>query len=225
MRQCLLLFRNYLRLEARLGETLILMVLLSVIVSVILSVGVSSSFLDGASKQKLFPALIWVVFVVCATVSIGRSYEYELEHRALDGLLVNGVSPITIFLSKSLISVMLLVIAQGVSICTLGVLMNVEFFSDALSIGVISILVILAYAPLATLLSAIAMTSRLRQVLLPLILIPLIFPLFFAAVELTASVTHSHTLDLSSAWLSLLIGLDVVYLTLGINLFEYVIRE
>ena len=67
--------------------------------------------------------------------------------------------------------------------------------------------------------------SQLINILSRLILIPLLSPLFFAAVELSTQVMTLHRIDLDSGWMSLLIGLDVLYVVLGLNLFQYVIRE
>ena len=88
-----------------------------------------------------------------------------------------------------------------------------------------SVCAIIACSALATILSGMTVASHMRQILLPLLMLPLIFPILFAATELTAQSMSPAGLEYGSPWFSLLIGLDVLYLAVGINLFEFVIRE
>jgi ABC-type transport system involved in cytochrome c biogenesis permease component len=65
----------------------------------------------------------------------------------------------------------------------------------------------------------------LKGILLPVLLFPLSFPLFFAAIELSMGLVTGGGLPASSPWLSLLVGLDVLYFVLGLNLIAYVVRD
>ena len=225
MAQFLILARKDLILELRRKETLILAVGLSLLLSMIVAFGIGSSFIGATTTRKLFSVFLWLVFIFTATLSIGRSYEYEMRNHALEGLLLCGISPTWIFLAKTLSNAVVIGIAHLITILLLSVLLNCPIASEAGMLLVISALVVIGYATLATLLAGITVSSRLSSMLLPLILIPLLFPLFFAALELTADLMQTGTLAWESAWFSLLFGLDVLYLLFGINLFEYVVEE
>lgn len=159
-----------------------------------------------------------------ATVSVGKTYDYELEHAGLEGLLLAGVSPVQIYLAKVFSSSCLVCIGQVTAIVALSVLLNVSVLSVLPALVLVTLLTVFGYTALAALFAAMTGTARMRQMLLPLILLPLLFPLFIAATELTAAVIDG-SFDLTSPWLSVLIGLDVIYLVLGVNLFEFVVRD
>jgi len=225
MRAFLELFAANFKLEFRVKETAVLMLTLAIMLSVVVSLGLGSALFDSKTRLLLFPALIWIVFLFSATVSIGRSFEYEIPNAALDGVILSGTSPAAIYLSKATFNLLVMLLSHVCAFCCLCAFLNVDLFQVLPEFLIVSLLVLLGYSSLATLLSAISISSRLRQILLPLLLLPLIFPLFFCAIELTFQLTLNRQLDFSSIWFSLLLGIDVVYLALGINLFEYAIKE
>ncbi len=225
MKAFLALIKKDLALEFRTKETLAVMLFLSLLCGAILSFGMQTTFLPDDAARKLFPVFIWFLCVLTAAVSVGRTYEYELQHGALDGVILTGVDPALLFLAKTCSTAILIFIGQVCSIIALAVLLNVSLFEVWLPLFVITAVVVVGYAALATMMAAMASTSKLRALLLPLILLPLLTPLFLAAVELSANLFASGALAYSSTWFSLLIGLDLLYVVLGINLYEYVIKD
>ncbi|RMG41044.1 MAG: hypothetical protein D6719_09405 [Candidatus Dadabacteria bacterium] len=211
--------------ELRSRETLVVLFSLSLLLSVILSLGIQSAYLRAGQVEALLPAALWVVFLMAATVSVSRSYDYEQANCALQGLLLAGTSPWKIYISKVVITSIIMLAGQCITLASLGILLNISLFSDLITLIIISFLVIIGYAALSSLLAAMTMTARLRDLLLPLILLPLLFPLFFSALELTADIVVDQNFDPGSVWLSLLIGLDLLYILFGINLYEFVVRE
>jgi heme exporter protein B len=225
MKQLIALMRKDLLLELRGRETLSLMIGLSLLLSVVVACAVQTSTLAPREILNLFPGLIWVVLLFSATVSIGRSYEYEIENLALEGLLLSGASPSLIFVAKSFANFLVILFGQMVSLVLLAVLLNVDVLSAIPGLFLVSALVVGAYSQIATLLAALTSTSRLKSMLLPLLLLPLLFPLFFAAIEVSANLVIDHSLAWDSIWFSLLIALNALYFALGINLYEFVIGE
>lgn len=220
-----LLLQNNLRLEFRLKETITILLSLAVMLAVIVSLGLSSAFVDESVRMRLFPALIWILFILSAAVSVGRSFEYELEHAALGGILLSGVTPATIYLAKFLSNFCILLVGQLANILALAIFSAVSINASMAHLLIVSGVVVLAYAALSTLLAGMSVSSRLKQILLPIILIPLVFPLFFAAMELTFQIMLEQRLDFASPWFSLLFVLLVTYIALGLNLFGHVIAE
>jgi heme exporter protein B len=225
MRCFLALLKKDLLIEVRTKETVGVIVFLSIAIAVVAALGVNSAFVGGDVVRRLFPALTWIAFLFAATVSLGRSFEPELEHMAIEGVLLTGTSPAQVFVAKWLTASAITFFGQALTIVTLGVLLDVPLGEILGRYLIITALVVSGYAALATLLTALASTTRLKGVLLPILLLPLVFPIFFAAVELSLSVVLEGVLPLQSPWLSLLLGLDVVYFVLGLNLYEFVVRE
>ncbi|MDC0358943.1 heme exporter protein CcmB [Oligoflexia bacterium] len=219
------LIKKDLALEFRTKETFVLMLTLSLLLAVVVSCGVSSAFLDAATVEKCFPVFVWLTFIFSATVSIGRSYEYELEHMGIEGLIQAGASAYQIYFSKVLSNFSIVFVGHCFTVCALSVLLDVEVLPILAELMLLSVFVIAAYSALSTILAAMSSTSRLKNMLLPLILLPLLFPIFFGALETTSHLLAYKSIDFQSLWFSLLIGLNVVYIVLGINLYDFVIKE
>lgn len=221
----LVLLRKDLLLEAKGKEMLGVMLPLSILLSVVVSSGVGSAFLPPAGVERLYPACLWVVFVMTGTLTLERSNDPELREKAFEGVMSTGVSLSTVYLSKVASGFLLTSTVQLFSATLLAVLLNVGAGRVAGPLMLLTFLVVLGFCALGVLTSAMTGAARLRASLLPLVLLPLLFPLFFAAVELTSALLASGNLPAESPWLSLLIGLDVVYLALGINLYPHVLSE
>ena len=214
-----------LRIELRTKETLGVNLFLALVIAVVAALGVNSAFVGGDVITRLFPALVWISFLFSATTAATRMYEPELEHMAIEGILLAGRSPALIFVSKWLVSALIMGIGQLLNLVALGILLDVPLFAQFPEFLVVSVLVVGGFAALTTLLGAVSSTSRLKGILLPVLLFPLSFPLFFAAIELSMGVVTGGGLPVSSPWLSLLVGLDVLYFVLGLNLIAYVVRD
>ncbi|MFM1848410.1 MAG: hypothetical protein RL417_1884 [Pseudomonadota bacterium] len=219
------LVRKDLTLELRTKETLGVNLFLSLVIAVVAALGVNSAFVGGDVVVRLFPALLWISFLFSATTGAARTYEPELEHMAVEGFLLTGCSPANLFVSKWFSSVLIMSIGQFLNLAALSVLLDVSLVGKLAALLLVSLLVIAGFSSLTTLLGGVSSTSRLKGVLLPVILFPLSFPLFFAAIELSMGIVVGTGLPMSSPWLSLLVGLDVLYFVLGFNLIEHVVRE
>ena len=220
-----LLVKKDLLIELRSRETLALILALSLLLAVITAFGVSSAFLPPNTVLKIFPLLIWLVFVFSSTVCIGKSFDYELEHMGVEGLILAGTPAAVIYLAKVSANFLAIISGHLFSLFLLSILLNVEILPLMPALLFISLLVACAYSALSTLLAAMAASSRLKNMLLPLILMPLLFPAFFAALETTADLFAQGFLDFNSFWLLLLFGLDLLYIMLGILLYGFVIQE
>lgn len=210
-------------LEIRTRAGIMFIISLSLVLSVVIAFGINSAFLEQSQVQKLFPSVIWIVFFLTSTIVLGKSYDSELENKAMDGLVLAGVSPSVLYLSKVVSNFIISMLGHAVSVVTLAVLLNISIYASILNIIILSVLVVLAFSALTCITVYISSTSRAKSLLLPLILIPLLFPSYFAALELSYDIFLTGRLDLSSVWVSLLLSLDVVYIVLGVNLFPHLI--
>ena len=225
MKELLVLLRKDLLVEARRREALATLLFLSVLLGVVIALGIHNSFVQPSVVYKLTPTLFWVVFILTASVSIGKTSEYDQQLRAIDGVLLSGVSYPTIFVAKTLSNLIIILVGQVVAFFSFALLLNVDVSVIFGEFMVVALGVVIAYSSLVTLLSGITSSSRLRSLLLPLIALPLMFPLFFCAVEICGELFANRKVAWDSVWVSLLLGLDVMYFVLGLNLYEYVIRD
>lgn len=225
MSSLLILLRKEFIQELRSREVLAIMLAMSLLLSVLSAVGVQLSFMDGAQVQKVAPLLIWLSFLFAATSALGRSFDCELQHGAIDGLKLSGVSFSVVYLAKVIASAATLFFCQCVSATVLLVLLDLSAPAQWGYFIVLSLIVVVAYTALAVLFSAVAAVSKLKGLILPLILFPLLFPIFIAAVETTNQLMLDQTFYPTSFWFSLSGVLLILYLALGINLYQYVVEE
>ncbi len=219
------LLRKDLLLEARAKETITVMVCLSMLLAVVGALGMSSSFLDQNAVLRVAPTLIWTAFLFSATAALGRSLEHELEFRAVDGLVTAGAAFELVYLSKLCANGFVLVVGHAAASILLLGLLDLGVPGGIPAFLAVSATVIFGYCALAVLMAGISATARVRGVLLPLILLPLLFPLILGAIELTTALFLDSVFEPLGFWFTFLLFLDVLYLVLGINLYPQVIRE
>ncbi len=225
MKKFLALLSKDFMLELRHKETISLLLCLALLLSLIVSLALNNVFLSSQKSLLLFLPMLWVISVFTGTLSIGRSYEFEIENSALEGVVLSGLPPSLIFLSKTITNFGFTLLAHLLAFYALSAFLDVLVEWSFSQFLLLSILVLIAFSALATILAALSIASRLRSMLLPLILLPLAFPVFFCALELGMGLMDRGELDFNSFWFSFLIALDLFYLAVGSLLFRFVIRE
>ena len=220
-----ILLQKELLLEARGRELVVLLACGSIMSAALVGAGVSSAVLDYETTRKLFPMLLWVVFLLSVTSASVRVNEAELEGRGYEGLLLAGATAPQLYLSKLIVSASIFWLDWCLLVALLALALDQNLSSIVLSLVGIGALSSLTLAALIVLLAAITGTSKMRGVLLPLITIPLLFPLFFAGVELTTSALLYGSFEPSSVWVSVLVVSFTTFVLVGINTYGAAISE
>jgi heme exporter protein B len=210
-------------LEWRGRSRLISVVLFGVVTLLLFSfaVGPDSTALKAAAAGFLTLALL-----LSSTLGLAESFRLEHEERALEGLLLLPVGPVSLFYGKALGNTLFLLLLAPILAPVALVLYTVE-------LGPLGILKLVALWALAaaglsapgTLYSA--MTSRLRSqdVLLPLLLFPLVVPVLLGTVKAMDLVLSGDPMQQIRSWTVLLVSFDLIYWSLGGVLFQHAIDE
>ena len=220
-----LLICKEIRLEWRGRELLVLLACNALFTAVLIGVGTSSAVLDRAIVAKIFPMLLWVAFILSTLTSVSRSYEHELEGRAFEGLLLSGVSGSQMYLSKVLVAGALFFMNFALLVVVLSVALDLNLAPVWKPLAAVGFFSSTSLASLVVLVGAIASTSKLRGVLAPLLALPLLFPLFFAGIEMTTELVLRGAVDVEAAWPSLLLVVNAVFVVLGLNLYDFVMKD
>ncbi len=211
-------------IELRTRESLVVLLGLATLLSLIASFGVTSASINPMTTERIFPAFWWMIFLFSATVSTGRSLDFELESGAIERVLLSGVSVTAIYFSKLMFHFLLGAFLQIFALVLLAGLTGVPLWSHFWALLLVAGLVILGYTALAIILAALTANSKLKSLLLPLVLIPLLFPLLMCGLELSNEALSSQGIAWDSAWITFVIVLDVIYIVLGINLYPFAIK-
>lgn len=218
-----LLFRKDLYLLTSSREGLTSLATLTIMNAIVLAVGASSALLPTNDIIRVTPALMLagLLFSVLSFVEHGCALDYR--ERAIDALRVIGVPPICIFLSKVLAISLFVTSGAILSASTIALLLNVSLISAWSQLLVCAGLLSLGFSSLLVLLATITINARLQGILLPLLAIPLSFPLILAGIELPLDALIGGGIW-DSSWLPLLIVADVVYFVGCGNLYDFAVK-
>jgi heme exporter protein B len=208
--------------EWRTREALGSMALFSLLVVVIFGFCFETRTVD---RQFAAPGMLWVAFSFSGILGLGHSFAIERHRSSLQALLLAPVDRSAIFLGKTIGNVLLLTIVEAVTIPVFSILLHVPVLSCLPSLALVTFLSTVGFAAVGTLLSALATSSRMREMLLPILLYPIWIPILLAAVRATGGILAGQSLDEVSGWLRLILGFDVIFVTVGLVLFDQILEE
>jgi heme exporter protein B len=206
------------RCELRSKQTLMGMGLFALLVLVIFNFTFD---LRANNTVAVAPGALWVAFIFASTLGLGRTMAAEREQGSLDRLLLSPVDRKAIYLAKLLGNLLFIGVVELVALPVFAILFNLPVFGGALI--PIVLLGTLGIAAVGTLFSAMAAATRARELLLPILVFPLIVPVVIAAIRLTQDIM-APTMN-EPPWLSLIIVFDIIFLSISMLAFQYVIEE
>ncbi len=206
--------------ELRTKENLSAMLVFSLLVLVIFNFAFD---LKGVEMSALGPGVLWVAFSFSGILGLGRSFAAERDKGSLDGMLLAPVDRGAILLGKAAANLIFILVMEAITLPLFVVLFNVSFpwfpLVAYLFMGT------LGFAVVGTLISAISASTRMREVMLPVLLFPVLVPLFLAAVNITGGAFEGHPFTDYSTWFNLLLAFDVIFMVVAFLAFEYVVEE
>jgi heme exporter protein B len=172
------------------------------------------------NKAAIAPGVLWVAFVFASLLGLGRTIAAEREKGSLDRLLLCPVDRKAIYLAKLLGNMLFIGVVEIVALPVFAALFDVPLFGALLPIVLLGTLGI---AGIGTLFSAMAAATQARELLLPVLVFPLIVPVVIAAVRATGTLMVPVANE--PPWLGLMAAFDIIFLTVSMLTFEYVIEE
>jgi heme exporter protein B len=175
-------------------------------------------------RSLISPGILWVSFTFAGVIGLNRSLAMELDNECLQGLLLAPLSRGDLYLGKVASNFAFMMIAE-VTIFPFFVVLNNLGLSMALpEIFGVAILGTLGFVAIGTILSMISAHTRMKEVILAVLQIPLTVPVILMSVSATRMILSGDTEGIS-ARLSILAAFSIVYLTASYLLFEYVVEE
>jgi heme exporter protein B len=208
-------------IELRSKESLASMIMFGVLVLVIFNFAFESTGLD---KALIAPGTLWVAISFAAILGLNRSFAMETDNDCLQGLLLAPLSRGELYIGKVASNFIFIMIAELIILPLFVIFNGFNFDLKILKVGGIACIGTLAIAGVGTILSTISSNTRMKEVMLPVLQVPLTVPVIIAAVETTRQVMTDEIRAISS-WLYILSGFTIVYLTLCYLLFEFAVEE
>jgi heme exporter protein B len=179
----------------------------------------------SAAMREASPGILWVALLFPGMIQLNRSFQSEMEEGTLQGILMSPMDRGVLFLGKFLANWVFLLVIDFLILVAFVIFFNFALETAFLWIFLVMVLVAIGFTAVGTVFAAMVSNIRIREVLLPILLLPIIVPIILAAVNATREVLIHQDLSALSRWLQLLVAFDVIFLAAGFVVFDYVVGE
>ena len=207
-------------IELRTKEIIVSVLVFALLVLVIFSF----AFGAGTDMTELIaPGILWVALTFGGVIGLNRTFTVEKENSRLEGLMLCPVDRAVIYWGKLAASFTFMLAVSIVVTPIFLALFNLPMFLPRLAF--IIVLANLGFAAVGTLFSALAVNTRARDIMLPILFLPVAVPVIVAAVKATAPVLAGRPWPDMLTWLQIIIVFDIIYLVIATLVFEFVVEE
>ena len=179
--------------------------------------------LDARTRANITSGVLWVTFAFAGTLGLNRSMAVEKDRGCLDGLLLAPVDRSAIYFGKAIGNLIFMLIVEVIILPIYSVLYNVNLFIPGFMLVIL--LGSIGYVSVGTLISTMAVQTRTRDILLPILLFPITIPVFLASVKASNGFLEGIGMAEIWPWLNLLIAYDVILTAVAFMVFDYVVEE
>jgi heme exporter protein B len=174
--------------------------------------------------REMAGGLLWLVFAFAGALVLNRSFSRDQANDCLDALIASPLSGASLFLGKALANMVILLAIELVSLPIFGIFYGVAWTQHFWPLMAVLLLATWGMTVVGTMFSALTVNLRLRELMLPTLVYPIMIPGLLAAIQLTMSLMNGEPLGGSNyQWLKLLIGFDVIYTSLALALVETIL--
>ncbi len=173
--------------------------------------------------EAVAPGVLWVAIVFAGMLGLNRSFISEKDRGCIEGLLLCPVDRSAIYLGKMLGNLIFMLTMEAIVLPIFAAFFNLSVFDPKLLL--IVLLGTIGFAGVGTLFAAVAVHTRTREVMLPVLLLPVAVPVLVAAVKATGEAIASTPPPTPGPWMGVLVGFDIIFLTVAYITFEYVFQE
>ncbi|MXX93112.1 MAG: heme ABC transporter permease CcmB [Chloroflexi bacterium] len=209
-----------LRIESRNRDVAIAIVMFASLVIAIFAIAIEPT---SRNAIETGPGVLWAAITFAGVVGLTRATSHELENDAVGALMMAPVSRDLLFIGKSLGNFLFLSVATVIVFVVFTFMFNLPVFRA--EILLVALLSTIGFSSVGTLFSSLTFRVRAREVLLPMLFLPSVSPLLFAAIRVTAAAASGESWSASIPWLQLAVAYDVVFVTASALLFGYVLDD
>jgi len=178
---------------------------------------------SGERVRQVAPGALWVAFAFSGVLGLNRAFVLEQDRGCLEGLLLAPVDHTAIYFGKMLSTLIFMLVVEALTLPVFTAFFGVNLFDGRLVLVVL--LGTLGFAGVGTVLSAMTAQTRAREVLLPILLLPVAAPVLIAAVKATSGILDGLPMSELRLWMTLLVAFDVLFPAVAFITFDYVVKE
>lgn len=221
IRQVLTIAGKDLRSEMRTKEALNASVAFSVVILVLFSFAFDPS---SEQLQEFSGGLLWLVFSFAGALVLNRSFARETQNDCLDALVAAPLPASALFLGKALANFAMLMTIEVISVPVFGLFYDVRWVGMFWSMLLVVVLGTWALTVIGTFFSALTVNLRMRELMLPTLVYPLMIPALMSAMTLTTDLLNGTPLAGDNViWVKVLVGFDVIFTLLSLMMIDIVL--
>jgi heme exporter protein B len=179
--------------------------------------------LDVKTRQSVTAGVLWATFAFAGTLGLNRSMAIEKDRGCLDGLLLAPVDRSAIFFGKVISNLVFMLIVEAIVLPVYSVLYNTNLFQPGLLMVIL--LGSIGYVAVGTLLAAMSVQTRTRDILLPILLFPVAIPVLLSAVKASSGLLAGVPFEEVQFPINLLIAYDVIFIAVAFMTFDNIVEE
>ncbi len=176
-------------------------------------------------KASVGSGILWTAILFSSVLGMNRAFALEKEGECIQGLLLSPADRSAIFLGKLTANLVFLIILEAVNLPVFGILYDFPLDVVILGLGPIVLLATVGLAVVGTLFAAIAVNTKAREVMLPLLLFPVAVPIIMGAAGATTQILGGETGEAQGIWYRVIAVYDVVFLVISVWVVDYVLEE
>lgn len=177
---------------------------------------------NPGTMELVAAGMLWVTFAFAGILSLNRAFVVEKEEGCLEGLMVCPMSREVIYLGKMLGSLLFMLVIEAIALPIFAFLFNLTLSPQLI---IITVLTTIGFAAVGTLFSALAVNTRAREMILPILFLPIVAPIIIGAVEASKLALSGEPWSAMATWLQIIGAFDVIFLGVSFLVFTFVIEE
>ena len=223
IRPALTILQKDLTIELRTRESVAAMALFSLTVFVLLHFGLDRDVLDG----DLAAGALWVTLLLATVLAVNRLFAAEREQGGLDGVLLAPIDRTALYVAKAAALFLYLALLELVAVPAFALLLlGPDVLAALPELIAILLMADLGLAGIGALVAALAAETRVRELIVPLLLLPLLVPVAIAAASATEPLLRgAQEADGLGGWLGFLALYDTVFVLISLAVFDYLVED
>ena len=185
-------------------------------------------FALGPDRERLaamLPGLLWLGFILAGLLGLGRTFIVERENDCWEGLLLAPGDKSAIYVGKLAGNLLLMLAVEAMLLALFVIFFNVDITRALPSLALVILLGTVGFSAVGTLFAAMTAQVRARELLFPVLLLPVQVPVLLATVKATEAVLLGEPLGAVAHWLKLLAAADVIYVAAGVLTFDFLLES
>ena len=212
--------RKDLLLETRNKDVIVAVSVFALLVLMIFTFAID---INQVNAKLTGPGILWASIAFAGVTGLNRAFALELEGNTLEALMLAPISRDLIYAGKMFGNFLFITAAQIIVIPIFAVLFNLAVLRWEML--VVSLLTTIGFSAIGTLFAAMTTRVRAREVMLPLLFLPVVTPLIMAAVESTSHVVNDSSWPEIYQWIQLAIAFDIAFIVISAFIFQQILED